>query len=152
MKKTIIDLFEDSVVKYGAKTFLLEKKHRAFEPTTYAETKEQALEIGAGLAADHGVVDAVDGGDAARDRASGIDQHLKSSLRAVGKDFQRGDLDDAAKGGAQPGGFDVEGGKARFGNGERHGAPPFCSVEADGPKRAVRKSLVHKRALCQVSA
>ena len=50
MKKTIIDLFEDSVVKYGAKTFLLEKKHRAFEPTTYAETKEQALEIGAGLA------------------------------------------------------------------------------------------------------
>ena len=34
MKKTIIDLFEDSVVKYGAKTFLLEKKHRAFEPTT----------------------------------------------------------------------------------------------------------------------
>ena len=51
MKKTIIDLFEDSVVKYGAKTFLLEKKHRAFEPTTYAETKEQALEIGAGLAA-----------------------------------------------------------------------------------------------------
>ena len=27
MKKTIIDLFEDSVVKYGAKTFLLEKKH-----------------------------------------------------------------------------------------------------------------------------
>ena len=51
MKKTIIDLFEDSVVKYGAKTFLLEKKHRAFEPTTYAETREQALEIGAGLAA-----------------------------------------------------------------------------------------------------
>ena len=51
MKKTIIDLFEDSVVKYGAKTFLLEKKHRAFEPTTYAETREQALETGAGLAA-----------------------------------------------------------------------------------------------------
>ena len=47
MKKTIIDLFEGSVEKYGAKTFLLEKKHRAFEPTTYAETKEQALEIGA---------------------------------------------------------------------------------------------------------
>ncbi len=32
MKKTIIDLFEDSVVKYGAKTFLLEKKHRALNP------------------------------------------------------------------------------------------------------------------------
>ena len=45
MKKTIIDLFEDSVVKYGAKTFLLEKKHRAFEPTTYAETREQALSL-----------------------------------------------------------------------------------------------------------
>ena len=27
MKKTIIDLFEGSVEKYGAKTFLLEKKH-----------------------------------------------------------------------------------------------------------------------------
>ena len=51
MKKTIIDLFEDSVVKYGAKTFLLEKKHRAFEPTTYAETREQALETGAGRSA-----------------------------------------------------------------------------------------------------
>ena len=51
MKKTIIDLFESSVEKYGAKTFLLEKKHRAFEPTTYAETKELALETGAGLAA-----------------------------------------------------------------------------------------------------
>ena len=50
MKKTIIDLFEASVEKYGAKTFLLEKRHRKFEPTTYAETKEQALEVGAGLA------------------------------------------------------------------------------------------------------
>lgn len=51
MKKTIIDLFEDSVARYGAKTFLLEKKHRKFEPTTYAETREQAIEVGAGLAA-----------------------------------------------------------------------------------------------------
>lgn len=50
MKKTIIDLFEDSVVKYGPKTFLLEKRHHAYEPTTYAETKEQALEVGGGLA------------------------------------------------------------------------------------------------------
>ena len=49
MKKTIIDLFESSVEKYGSKTFLLEKLHREFEPTTYAETKEQALEVGAGL-------------------------------------------------------------------------------------------------------
>ena len=51
MKKTIIDLFESSVEKYGSKTFLLEKRHHAFEPTTYAETKELALEVGAGLAA-----------------------------------------------------------------------------------------------------
>ena len=50
MKKTIIDLFESSVAKYGDKTFLLEKRHHEFQPTTYAETKEQALEVGAGLA------------------------------------------------------------------------------------------------------
>ena len=50
MKKTIIDLFEASVEKYGGKTFLLEKRHHKFEPTTYAETKELALEVGAGLA------------------------------------------------------------------------------------------------------
>lgn len=50
MKKTIIDLFETSVAQYGKKTFLLEKRRRAFEPTTYAETREQALEVGAGLA------------------------------------------------------------------------------------------------------
>ena len=49
MKKTIIDLFEASVEKYGGKTFLLEKRHHKFEPTTYAETKELALEVGAGL-------------------------------------------------------------------------------------------------------
>ena len=49
MKRTIIDLFEESVARYGAKTFLLEKRHRKFEPTTYAETREQALEVGAGL-------------------------------------------------------------------------------------------------------
>ena len=50
MKKTIIDLFEASVEKYGGKSFLLEKRHHKFEPTTYAETKELALEVGAGLA------------------------------------------------------------------------------------------------------
>ncbi len=51
MKKTLIDLFESSVAKYGDKTFLLEKRHQRFEPTTYAETREEALEVGAGLAA-----------------------------------------------------------------------------------------------------
>lgn len=50
MKKTIIDLFEASVEKYGAKTFLLEKRHHEFQPTTYAETHDQALQVGAGLA------------------------------------------------------------------------------------------------------
>ena len=51
MKRTIIDLFEESVVKYGAKEFLLEKHNGKFEPTTYDETKRRALKIGAGLRA-----------------------------------------------------------------------------------------------------
>ncbi len=51
MKKTLIDLFESSVAKYGDKTFLLEKRHHRFEPTTYAETREEAIEVSAGLAA-----------------------------------------------------------------------------------------------------
>ena len=50
-KRTIIDLFEESVAKYGDKTFLLEKLDKQFEPTTYAAVKEEALRIGAGLAA-----------------------------------------------------------------------------------------------------
>ena len=51
MKRTIIDLFEESVGKYGAKEFLLEKHNGKFEPTTYAQTKVEALKTGAGLAA-----------------------------------------------------------------------------------------------------
>ena len=51
MKRTIIDLFEESVAKYGSKEFLLEKHNGKFEPTTYNETKQQALNIGAGLTA-----------------------------------------------------------------------------------------------------
>ena len=51
MKRTIIDLFEETVAKYGSKEFLLEKHNGKFEPTTYAETKRRALNIGAGLAA-----------------------------------------------------------------------------------------------------
>lgn len=51
MKKTLIDLFEGSVQKYGSKTFLLEKRTTAFEPTTYAQTHEEVLKIGAGLVA-----------------------------------------------------------------------------------------------------
>ncbi len=51
MKKTIIDLFETSVEKYGSKDFLLEKHGTRWEATTYAATREEALKIGAGLAA-----------------------------------------------------------------------------------------------------
>ena len=51
MKKTIIDLFEQSVAKFGERTFLLEKHDGEFRPTTYKECKAQALSIGAGLAA-----------------------------------------------------------------------------------------------------
>jgi long-chain acyl-CoA synthetase len=51
MKRTIIDLFEESVSKYGSKDFLLEKHNGKFEPTSYNETKSLALKIGAGLAA-----------------------------------------------------------------------------------------------------
>ena len=51
MKKTIIDLFESSVAKYGEKTFLLEKTTGEFEPTSYNQTRDAALAIGAGLTA-----------------------------------------------------------------------------------------------------
>ena len=50
-KQTIIDLFEESVAKYGAKEFLLEKHNGKFEPTTYAASKVEALRTGAGLVA-----------------------------------------------------------------------------------------------------
>ncbi|KAA6302523.1 MAG: Long-chain-fatty-acid--CoA ligase FadD15 [Candidatus Ordinivivax streblomastigis] len=49
MKKTIIDLFENSVATYGAKTFLWEKKTDRFEPITFAETKQQVYRLAAGL-------------------------------------------------------------------------------------------------------
>ena len=51
MKKTILDLFEASVERYGGNTFLLEKSGGSFRPTAYKEAREQALNIGAGLAA-----------------------------------------------------------------------------------------------------
>ena len=51
MKKTLIDLFEEAVAKYGDNTFLLEKKTTKFEPTTYKEALEQALAVGGGLKA-----------------------------------------------------------------------------------------------------
>ena len=51
MKRTIIDLFEESVSKFGQKEFLLEKHNGQFEPTSYNATKTEALKTGAGLVA-----------------------------------------------------------------------------------------------------
>lgn len=51
MKKTIIDLFENSVKLYPNNTFLLEKTCKEFEPTTYTQVKEQVYTLGAGLQA-----------------------------------------------------------------------------------------------------
>lgn len=53
MKKTLVDLFEESVRLYANNTFLLEKtdKKKGFEPTTYAQVKEQVYRLGAGLQA-----------------------------------------------------------------------------------------------------
>ena len=51
MKKTLVDLFENSVKMYPDNTFLLEKKSKKFEPTTYKETQQIVYRLGAGLQA-----------------------------------------------------------------------------------------------------
>ena len=51
MKRTLVDLFEESVRKYAKNTFLLEKTGKQFEPTTYEEVKEKVYKLGAGLQA-----------------------------------------------------------------------------------------------------
>ena len=51
MKKTLVDLFEESVRKYPNNTFLLEKTSQVFEPTTYKEVKDKVYQLGAGLQA-----------------------------------------------------------------------------------------------------
>ena len=53
MKKTLVDLFEESVKLYSNNTFLLEKtdKKEGFKPTTYAQVKEQVYRLGAGYQA-----------------------------------------------------------------------------------------------------
>ena len=51
MKKTLVDLFENSVKQYPNNTFLLEKTGKEFEPTTYLQVKEQVYRLGAGLQA-----------------------------------------------------------------------------------------------------
>lgn len=49
MKRTIIDLFEESVSKFPDNTLLLEKQFGEFKPTTYSQTKALAEQFGAGL-------------------------------------------------------------------------------------------------------
>ena len=49
MKRTLIDLFEESVKLYADNTFLLEKTEKEFLPTTYLQVKEQVYRLGAGL-------------------------------------------------------------------------------------------------------
>ena len=51
MKKTLVDLFEESVRKYPNNTFVLEKTGQKFEPTTYTQVKEKVYQLGAGLQA-----------------------------------------------------------------------------------------------------
>ena len=51
MKKTLVDLFEESVRLYPNNTFLLEKTNDKFEPTTYAEVKTLVYRLAAGLQA-----------------------------------------------------------------------------------------------------
>ncbi|MDR1173099.1 MAG: AMP-binding protein, partial [Bacteroidales bacterium] len=47
--KTIIQLFDECVVKYNSNPFLWEKKTECFEPLTYCQTKEQVYRFAAGL-------------------------------------------------------------------------------------------------------
>ncbi|MDR1356568.1 MAG: AMP-binding protein [Tannerellaceae bacterium] len=51
MKKTLVDLFEGSVICYPDNTFLLEKTRDRFAPTTYAQVRNQVYVLGAGLVA-----------------------------------------------------------------------------------------------------
>ena len=51
IKKTLVDLFEESVNLYPNNTFLLEKTGKEFTPTTYSQVKEEVYRLGAGLQA-----------------------------------------------------------------------------------------------------
>lgn len=51
MKKTLVDLFESSVARYGDNVFLWEKTGKKYEPTTYKEVRQMVYELGAGLRA-----------------------------------------------------------------------------------------------------
>lgn len=47
--KTIIELFETSVINYPDNVYLWEKTKSQYEPTTYKETREKVLDLTAGL-------------------------------------------------------------------------------------------------------
>ncbi len=49
MRPTIIDFLNESVEKYANNPFLWEKGDKGYQPTTYAEIKEQAHTLAAGL-------------------------------------------------------------------------------------------------------
>ena len=51
MKKTLVDIFEDSVKQYPDNPFLWEKTNDKFEPTTYTQVKDQVYKLSAGLMA-----------------------------------------------------------------------------------------------------
>lgn len=51
MRRTLVDLFENSVKLYPDNPFLWEKTTDKFEPTTYTQVKEQVYTLGAGLVA-----------------------------------------------------------------------------------------------------
>lgn len=51
MKKTIIDVFENSAKVYADRTFLMEKVDGEWKKTTYAKTKQMVYLMGAGLQA-----------------------------------------------------------------------------------------------------
>lgn len=51
MKKTLIDLFENSVQRYPDNPFLWEKTKNQYEPTSYIQVKDQVYALGAGLIA-----------------------------------------------------------------------------------------------------
>ncbi|MBO5806341.1 MAG: AMP-binding protein, partial [Tidjanibacter sp.] len=48
MKKTLVDLFEESVANYAGNVFLKEKIGKTWTDTTYAQTRDAVYEIGAG--------------------------------------------------------------------------------------------------------
>ena len=49
MKRTIIDVFENSVAKYPDNTFLMEKVGKDWTKTTYKQAQEQVYQLGAGF-------------------------------------------------------------------------------------------------------